>query len=95
MVINDAAFKYGGGPINTPRFTIPSQSVLAFLTRFGSGIGFPTPPTASSSSGTHAYITNNDFFDNFDAAMQIEPNGLLAGDPLRPLSRATRSSAAT
>ena len=23
--------------------------------------------------------------DNFDAAMQIDPNGLLAGDPLRPL----------
>ena len=35
--------------------------------------------------GTHAIVTNNDFFDNLDTAMQIEPNGLLAGDPLRPL----------
>ena len=45
--------------------------------------------------GTHAIVTNNNFFDNFDAAMQIEPNGLLAADPTRPLSRATRSSATT
>ncbi len=30
-------------------------------------------------------VTNNDFFDNLDAPMQIEPNGLMAGDPLRPL----------
>ncbi len=36
-------------------------------------------------TGTHAYITNNNFYNNFDAAMQIEPNGLLAGDPLTPL----------
>src|SRR5207302_7659577 len=35
--------------------------------------------------GSHVYITNNDFIGNFDAAMQIEPNGLLAGDPLHPL----------
>ena len=35
--------------------------------------------------GTHVYVTNNNFFHNFDAAMQIEPNGLLAGDPLHPL----------
>src|SRR5262249_30258823 len=32
------------------------------------------------------YITNNNFIDNFDAAMQIEPNGLLAADPLTPLA---------
>ena len=36
-------------------------------------------------SGTHVYITNNNFFNNFDAAMQIEPNGLMAGNPLTPL----------
>ena len=38
-----------------------------------------------SDLGTRAYITNNNFYDNFDAAMQIEPNGLLAGNPLTPL----------
>jgi len=43
------------------------------------------PPTATEDLGTHAYITNNNFFDNFDTALQIEPNGLLAGDPLTPL----------
>ncbi len=31
-VINAATFKFGGGAINTPNFTIPSQSVLAFIT---------------------------------------------------------------
>src|SRR5262249_53889155 len=84
-VINNAAFKYGGGAIHTPTFTIPDQSVLAFLGGLATFIGFPTPPTASVDLGSHVYITNNDFIDNFDSAMQIEPNGLKAGDPLHPL----------
>ncbi len=82
-VINAATFRYGGGAINTPNFTIPSQSVLAFITN---DTFFPLPPTATPDLGSHVYITNNNFFDNFDAAMQIEPNGLLAGDPLHPLT---------
>ena len=81
-VINAATFRYGGGAINTPNFTIPSQSVLAFIS---DQTTFPLPPTAFDTLGSHVYITNNNFFDNFDAAMQIEPNGLLAGDPLDPL----------
>ena len=82
-VINAATFRYGGGAINTPNFTIPSQSVLAFIT---DQTTFPLPPTATSMTlGSHVYITNNNFFDNFDSAMQIEPNGLMAGNPLDPL----------
>ncbi len=81
-VINAATFEYGGGAINTPNFTIPSQSVLAFITL---DTDFPLPPAAVPTLGSHVYITNNNFFNNFDAAMQIEPNGLLAGDPLDPL----------
>ena len=85
VVINDATFQYGGGAINTQEFTIDSQSVLAFL----SDVTAPTFPvifnTYSDADGTHAYITNNNFFHNFDAAMQIEPDGLLGGDPLTPL----------
>jgi hypothetical protein len=81
-VINAATFRYGGGSVNTQDFTIPSQSVLAFLSDFTT---FHLPNTAVDTLGTHVYITNNNFVDNFDAAMQIEPNGLLAGDPLRPL----------
>ena len=73
-MINAATFQYGGGAMNTQTQTIPSQSVLSFLRR-------PFPHV----SGTHVYITNNNFYHNFDAAMQIEPNGLLAGDPLHPL----------
>ena len=80
-VINAATFQYGGGAMNTPTLTLPSQSVLAFLTNYDL---FPFPPTTDT-LGTHVYVTNNNFFHNFDAAMQIEPNGLLAGDPLHPL----------
>ncbi len=69
--------------INTPNFTIPSQSVLAFITSRTRGSRCRRRPIPTL--GTHVYITNNNFFDNFDAAMQIEPNGLMAGDPLDPL----------
>ena len=86
--------------------TLPSQSVLAFITQqtdlstplnSGTGGGFFFDPLFSplAQLGTRAIVTNNNFFDNFDTAMQIEPNGLLAGDPTRPLSRGTRSSATT
>jgi len=78
-VINAATFQYGGGAINTQDFSTPSQSVLAFLT-FETEFSVPV-----ELAGTHVYITNNNFFDNFDTAMQIEPDGLLAADPLRPL----------
>ncbi len=82
VVINDATFRYGGGQVNSRTFTIPSQSVLAFITFDWDGYFFVS---ADPTLGTHAYITNNNFIDNFDSAMQIEPDGLLAGDPLRPL----------
>ncbi len=81
-VINAATFTYGGGAINAPNFTMPSQSVLAFITQ---ETFFNLPPAATTELGTHVYITNNNFSNNFDAAMQIEPNGLMAGDPLHPL----------
>ncbi len=81
-VINATTFQYGGGEVNTQNFTIPSQSVLAFITDY---TFFVTPGTATSDLGSHVYVTNNNFYHNFDAAMQIEPNGLMAGDPLHPL----------
>ena len=81
-VINAATFQYGGGEVNTQDFTIPSQSVLAFITE---DTDFITPDTAFFDLGTHVYITNNNFFNNLNAAMQIEPNGLMAGDQLTPL----------
>ena len=88
-VVNAATFQYGGGSINTPNFTLPSQSVLAFITaqtEFTTGPGVTDGSIFGySAEGTKAYITNNNFYHNFDAAMQIEPNGLLAGNPLTPL----------
>jgi hypothetical protein len=82
VVINAATFQYGGGAINTQNYTLDSQSVLAFIT---DQTTFSFSPDWDPTLGTHAYITNNNFYNNFDAAMQIEPNGLLAGDPLTPL----------
>ncbi len=81
-VINAATFQYGGGAINTQTFVWDSQSVLAFIT---STTAFPIDQNDYAGAGTYAYITNNNFYHNFDAAMQIEPNGLMAGDPLTPL----------
>ncbi len=85
VVINAATFQFGGGELNTQGFTIDSQSVLAFLSGVTAST-FPLPDDWSSANGTHAYITNNTFLNNFDAAMQIEPDGLLAGNPLTPLA---------
>ncbi|AMV39418.1 Ig-like domain-containing protein [Planctomyces sp. SH-PL62] len=79
-VINAATFRYGGGEVNTTNITMPSQSVLSFIT---DQTTFSTPFTFGQ--GTRVYVTNNNFYNNFDAAMQVEPDGLLAGDPLRPL----------
>ncbi|MDR3620298.1 MAG: S8 family serine peptidase, partial [Paludisphaera borealis] len=80
-VMNAATFRYGGGSVNTQQFTLPSQSVLSFINYQS----FFNVPFLTNSLGTRVYITNNNFYNNFDAAMQIEPDGLLAGDPLHPL----------
>jgi hypothetical protein len=94
-VINDAEFRYGGGQINGPEETFPQQSVLAFITDDTplrtplsvNGAFDPNNPNATplDELGTHVMVTDNNFFDNLDTAMQIEPNGLMAGDALRPL----------
>ena len=80
-VINAATFQYGGGAMNTQTSDDPLavRAVVPHRRR-------PVPAAADAVDlGTHVYITNNNFYHNFDAAMQIEPNGLLAGDPLHPL----------
>lgn len=80
-VIDQADFRFGGGAANGPARTIQSQSVLAFtmqsqLSAF----------TNAAPAGAFVMVTDNNFNDNFDAAMQIAPNGLLAADPLTPLT---------
>ena len=82
-VINAATFQYGGGAINTPRTSRFPRSRC--WRSSPTDTYFPLPQTAAPTLGTHVYITNNNFYNNFDAAMQIEPNGLMAGDPLHPL----------
>ena len=93
-----SASRAAESPSSTRR---PSRTAAARSTRqnfttavaVGAGVHHPDDtrlhrcrPTATPTLGTHVYITNNNFFHNFDAAMQIEPNGLLAGDPLTPLA---------
>lgn len=87
-VVNRAEFRYGGGLVNGPEISVPNQSVLAFITNDTPLVtprGFTADGTPVTELGTHVMVTNNDFFDNLDAAMQIEPNGLMAGDAIRPL----------
>ena len=43
------------------------------------------PALTFQGTGSYASITNNDFVNNFDAAISAQPNNLLAGDSLRPL----------
>jgi len=90
-IVNRAEFRYGGGLVNGPEVSVPNQSVLAFITSdtplstpLNSG-GFNPGGVRLDELGTKVMVTNNDFYDNLDTPMQIEPNGLLAGDPLRPL----------
>ena len=43
------------------------------------------PALTLTGTGANVVITNNDFLDNLDAPIRIQPNGLRATDPLRPL----------
>ncbi|WP_406696071.1 S8 family serine peptidase [Singulisphaera sp. Ch08] len=87
-VVNRAEFRYGGGLVNGPGVSVPNQSVLSFITSdtpLRIRGGFAPDGTPVDELGTHVMVTNNDFFDNLDTPMQIEPNGLMAGDAIRPL----------
>ena len=99
-VVNDTEFRYGGGcgqrPRRDPPLAVgarvhharrPAAHAAELRQRRAAAVLLSDPlfsPLAQL--GTHAIITNNNFFDNFDTAMQIEPNGLLAADPTRPLA---------
>jgi hypothetical protein len=72
-VIDEAEFRYGGGFVNYQSFSQQSSNVLNFTGAF------------NGSGGTPVYITNNTFDFNQDSPMAISPDGLLAGDPQRPL----------
>ena len=96
VVMNAATLQFGGGTINTPGGSIAQRDVLHFqdaapifgttaAQRFNDvpGISEPVP---IGGTGTHAMITNDNFFDNRNAAIDMaEPDGLLAADPLTPL----------
>ena len=72
-VINGAEFRYGGGFVNYPGVSQQSSNVLNFLGAF------------NGSGGTRVFVTNNTFDFNQDAPIAITLDGLLAGDPQRPL----------
>lgn len=87
-VINNATFQYGGGNVNTPTGTT-GRNVLNFagaqaiLTGGGPfGIGNVT----GQGTGTHVSITDNNFYYNADAPMNITPDGLYAGNLQTPLA---------
>ncbi len=87
-IINDAQFQYGGGSVNTLDGTITQRAVLNFQDSQGIFTSFfdPVNPDALiGGTGTHVMVTNNNFYDNTDTPIGIDPDGLLAADPLRPL----------
>ena len=74
VVINNADFRYGGSSVNTDSGNVAFSNMLTFY-----GASF-------TGQGTTVSITNNNFTDNLRAPMTIEPDGLLAADPLMPLA---------
>ena len=85
-VIDEATFRYGGGSVNTAAGTLTNRDVLAFDPYNDSFPDFAeSSAKAGNPLGAKVYVTNNTFTDNLNAAMAIDPNSLLAADPLRPL----------
>ena len=81
-VIDEAEFRYGGGNIATPTGTAESRSVLDLSDDTAQ---LTTDFALGGNAGAFVSVTSNDFFDNHDAPMVVEPDQLLATDPLRPL----------
>jgi len=77
-VIDEATFQFGGGSVNSTGGTIAQRDVLAFQNASNTA-------RSATPRGTTAYVSNNNFFDNLQAPISVDPNGLLSTDPLRPL----------
>jgi len=88
-IVNDAAFQFGGGTINTPGGSIGQRAVLTFQDAGPILQGAPyrfSGTVRLGGTGTHAMVTNNNFLDNTDVPINFqEPDGLLAAEPLIPL----------
>ncbi len=82
-VIDEAEFRYGGGALITPIGSLPPRQVIDLTDNISAFLDIPF--ALRDSAGATVSITNNDFFDNFDAPIVAEPDQLLAADPLRPL----------
>ncbi len=88
--IDQSDIRYGGGSLNVPGGTITRNALTiggsaAFATTSISAGGVITT-SVTSGTGGHVSITNNNFDSNADAPIYIDPNALLATDPLRPLA---------
>jgi hypothetical protein len=87
--LDEVTFRYGGGGLNVPGGTDFDPAVLQFTGAAGAGL-FSVPGLGdffgSNDRGTRFLVTNNNFFDNKDVPMSIQPNGLLAADTIHPLA---------
>ncbi len=100
-VINNATIEYGGGFVNIAtgtetRHALEFAGASAIFANTGFGFNFGEPTGAGT--GTHAMITDDNFYynGNFpypvlagtqqpEPAINITPNGLVAGNPDAPL----------
>ncbi len=77
LILDETELRYGGGSVNSNAGTIQQRDVLSFIGASQFGFG--------SALGTRALVTSNNFFDNLEAPISNEADGMLAGDLQRPL----------
>jgi hypothetical protein len=80
--------RWGGVTVDTGSIFVTDEAQYYY-----GGGAFNTPDSTDilrpviflPSRGARVMVTNNDFYDNADAPIGVEPDALMAGDPLRPL----------
>ena len=86
-IMDEATLEYGGGTLNVAGGTTSRQVLTLYASEGGSTIDPTTGfAIATPGSGSRVMVTNNNFYDNSDAGIYIDPDGLAATDPLTPLS---------
>ncbi len=101
-VINSAVFRYGGGSLNTLQGTDNGQNSSDWhhaLELSGGGIDSAEHFNGATNGffggffsglgpglGSRTMVTNSTFTNNLDVGLNVDPDAILAADPLRPLA---------
>ena len=96
-VINSAVFRYGGGLLNTPQGTDTNQGSFnahhalelsggGLLSSNNGILPFHFYNGPEGANGARVMVTNSTFNYNADVGLDLDPQALLAADPLHPLT---------